>query len=184
MKLRGSKAWRTLLSVRRPRHSADLESEEGTALVELAISLPIILTLLTGAASFSLAFYCLQQLGNATTTGVQLVAANQGLVTDPCETAAAAPRRLPAPTVPAPTVPVPTVPVPTVPVPTVPAPTVPAPTWPVPGASVATAAAPVRTLPGALAVRTLPLLTRPDRGRPRGCLRDAGRRTGGGRVWI
>ena len=48
------------------------------------------MTLLTGAASFSLAFYFLQQLGNATTTGAQVAAANQGLVTDPCETAAAA----------------------------------------------------------------------------------------------
>jgi hypothetical protein len=48
------------------------------------------LMLLTGAASFSLAFYFLQQLGNATTSGVQLVAADQGLVSDPCETAAAA----------------------------------------------------------------------------------------------
>jgi Flp pilus assembly protein TadG len=67
-----------------------VKDEEGTSLVELAISLPVMLTLLTGAASFSLAFYNLQQLGNATTTGVQLVAANQGLVSDPCETAAAA----------------------------------------------------------------------------------------------
>jgi Flp pilus assembly protein TadG len=67
-----------------------VKSEEGTSLVELAISLPVMLTLLTGAASFSLAFYSLQQLGNATSTGVQLVAANQGLVSDPCETAAAA----------------------------------------------------------------------------------------------
>jgi Flp pilus assembly protein TadG len=66
------------------------KGEEGTALVELAISLPIMLTLLTGAASFSLAFYSLQELGNATTTAVQLVAANQGLVSDPCETATAA----------------------------------------------------------------------------------------------
>jgi Flp pilus assembly protein TadG len=68
----------------------DPKSEEGTSLVELAISLPIMLTLLTGAASFSLAFYFLQQLGNATTSGVQLVAADQGLVADPCETAATA----------------------------------------------------------------------------------------------
>ena len=67
-----------------------VKGEEGTSLVELAISLPIMLMLLTGAASFSLAFYSLQQLGNATTTGAQLVAANQGLVSDPCETAAAA----------------------------------------------------------------------------------------------
>ena len=67
-----------------------VKSEEGTSLVELAISLPVMLTLLTGAASFSLAFYTLQQLGNATSTAVQLTAANQGLVSDPCETAAAA----------------------------------------------------------------------------------------------
>ena len=90
MKIRGSKAWRALLPVRRHGRSLDLESEEGTSLVELAITLPIMLMLLTGAASFSLAFYFLQQLGNATTSGVQLAAADQGLVTDPCETAAAA----------------------------------------------------------------------------------------------
>jgi Flp pilus assembly protein TadG len=90
MKIRVSKAWRPFLRVRRLGRSADIESEEGTALVELAISLPIMLMLLTGAASFSLAFYFLQQLGNATTSGVQLAAANQGLVSDPCETAAAA----------------------------------------------------------------------------------------------
>jgi len=90
MKIRGSKAWRALLPVRRHGRSVDLDSEEGTSLVELAICLPIMLTLLTGAASFSLAFYSLQQLGNATTSGVQLVAADQGLVADPCETAATA----------------------------------------------------------------------------------------------
>jgi len=90
MKIRGRKAWRAFLLVRRLGRNADLESEEGTSLVELAITLPIMLTLLTGAASFSLAFYFLQQLGSATTTGVQLVAADQGLVSDPCETAAAA----------------------------------------------------------------------------------------------
>ena len=67
-----------------------VKGEEGTSLVELAISLPIMMTLLTGAASFSLALYSLQQLGNATTTGVQLAAANQGLVADPCATAVTA----------------------------------------------------------------------------------------------
>jgi Flp pilus assembly protein TadG len=90
MKILGSRIWRTLSSVRRLGRSADPKSEEGTALVELAISLPIMLTLLTGAASFALAFYSLQQLSNATTTGVQVVAANQGLVSDPCATAASA----------------------------------------------------------------------------------------------
>ncbi len=76
--------------VQRLMRAKCVKGEEGTSLVELAISLPIMMTLLTGAASFSLAFYSLQQLGNATTSGVQLVAADQGLVTDPCETAATA----------------------------------------------------------------------------------------------
>jgi len=90
MRIPGIKAWRALLPVQLRKRGKGLESEEGTSLVEVAISLPIMLMLLTGAASFSLAFYYLQQLANATTSGVQLVAADQGLVSDPCETAAAA----------------------------------------------------------------------------------------------
>ena len=61
--------------------------EEGTELVEFAIVVPGLMIVLTGVASFALAFYSLQQLGNATTTAVQLVAADQGLVSDPCATA-------------------------------------------------------------------------------------------------
>jgi len=90
MKILRSSIWRAHLPVHRLGRKLKPESDEGTALVELAISLPILLTLLTGAASFALAFYSLQQLSNATTTGVQIVAANQGLVSDPCEAAASA----------------------------------------------------------------------------------------------
>jgi Flp pilus assembly protein TadG len=61
-----------------------VKGEEGTSLVELAISVPIMMTLITGAASFSLAFYNLQQLGSATANAAQVLAAEQGLVTDPC----------------------------------------------------------------------------------------------------
>jgi len=86
MKIRGSKAWRALLPIRRLRRGADPASEEGTSLVELAITVPIMLTLLTGAASFSLGFYYLQELGSATTTGVQTIAISQ--VADPCANAA------------------------------------------------------------------------------------------------
>jgi len=46
--------------------------EEGTELVEFAIVVPGLMIVLTGVASFALAFYSLQQLGNATTTAVQL----------------------------------------------------------------------------------------------------------------
>jgi Flp pilus assembly protein TadG len=60
------------------------KGEEGTSLVELAIALPIMLTLITGAASFSLAFFSLQQLENATANATQLLASEQALVSNPC----------------------------------------------------------------------------------------------------
>ena len=62
-------------------------SEEGSALVEFAVVLPLLITLLSGSASFSLALYSFQQLGNTTATATQLVAAEQGLITDPCAAA-------------------------------------------------------------------------------------------------
>ena len=58
--------------------------EEGTALLEFAVTVPLFVTVLTGTASFSLAAYSLQQLGNATSNAVQLVGAEAGLETDPC----------------------------------------------------------------------------------------------------
>src|ERR1700728_3524627 len=90
MKIRRDFTRQVLRLAQRLMRAKGLIGEQGTSLVELAISLPIMLMLLTGAASFSLAFYSLQQLGNAATAGVRLIAANQGLVSDPCETAAAA----------------------------------------------------------------------------------------------
>ena len=72
--------------VRCLRRAAGLRSEEGGALLEFAVTLPLFLTVITGSASFSLAFYSLQQLGNATSSAAQLVAAEQGLITDPCAT--------------------------------------------------------------------------------------------------
>ena len=63
-----------------------LRGEEGTALVEFAIVLPLMMTVLTGSASFCMALYSFQQLGNATSTAAQQLAADQGLITDPCAT--------------------------------------------------------------------------------------------------
>ena len=60
--------------------------EEGAALLEFAVTLPLLMTVLTGTASFSLALYFLQQIGNATSTAAQLLGAEQGLITDPCNT--------------------------------------------------------------------------------------------------
>jgi Flp pilus assembly protein TadG len=64
-----------------------LRGEEGSAWLEFAITLPLLMTVLTGMASFAMAFYSLQQLGNATSGAVQQVAEDQGLITDPCATA-------------------------------------------------------------------------------------------------
>jgi Flp pilus assembly protein TadG len=61
--------------------------EEGNALLEFAVTLPLFLTVLTGTASFSLALYFLQQIGNATSTASQLLGAEAGLITDPCASA-------------------------------------------------------------------------------------------------
>jgi Flp pilus assembly protein TadG len=62
-------------------------AEDGTSLVEFAITLPLMMTVLTGSASFCMALYSFQQLGNATSATAQQLAAEQGLITDPCATA-------------------------------------------------------------------------------------------------
>jgi Flp pilus assembly protein TadG len=64
-----------------------LRGEEGGSLVEFAILMPVMFVLLGIAASFTLGLYNLQQLGCATTTAVELVGAQQGSTTDPCELA-------------------------------------------------------------------------------------------------
>ncbi len=74
------------LFARRSRRAFGRRGEEGAALLEFAITLPLLMTVLTGTASFSLALYLLQQIGNATSTAAQLLGAEQGLITDPCAT--------------------------------------------------------------------------------------------------
>jgi Flp pilus assembly protein TadG len=64
-----------------------LRGEEGTELVEFAFVVPWLVALLTGTMSFALAFYSLQQLGNAATNAVEVVAEDAGLSIDPCNTA-------------------------------------------------------------------------------------------------
>jgi len=74
------------LVARRVRRAPGRRGEEGAALLEFAVTLPLLMTVLTGTASFSLALYFLQQIGNATSTAAQLLGAEQGLITDPCQT--------------------------------------------------------------------------------------------------
>jgi Flp pilus assembly protein TadG len=67
-----------------PSRAMRVKGEEGNALIELAIALPVVLALLTGAASFSMAFYNLQQLETATSFAAQQLAGSQSLTSDPC----------------------------------------------------------------------------------------------------
>ncbi len=87
MNIESSLRKRAILLARRMKRGLRFRGEEGGALVEFAVTIPLMMTVLTGTASFSLALYYLQQLGAATSNAVQLVAAEQGLTTDPCATA-------------------------------------------------------------------------------------------------
>jgi Flp pilus assembly protein TadG len=70
------------------RRALPFQGAEGTALVEFAIVLPLLMTILTGGASFCMALYSFQQLGYAGSNAAQLLAAEEGLITDPCATVA------------------------------------------------------------------------------------------------
>jgi Flp pilus assembly protein TadG len=61
-----------------------LKGEEGTALIECAVTLPLLLAVVMGATSFSLAFYQMQELGNAVSGAAQELGATAGTITDPC----------------------------------------------------------------------------------------------------
>jgi len=72
------------LPIRGARSVWRLRSDEGGALLEFAVALPLLMTVLTGAASFTMAFYSLQEVENATAGAVAAIAAEQGTVADPC----------------------------------------------------------------------------------------------------
>jgi len=52
--------------VRRGNRAAGHGGEEGSAVLEFAVTLPMLMIVLLGTASFSLALYYMQQIGNAT----------------------------------------------------------------------------------------------------------------------
>lgn len=76
-------------SARRLMRAVGFRGEEGTALVEFAVTLPLFLTVLTGTASFSLGLYFLQQIGNATSSAAMSLGGEAGLFpnNDPCAAA-------------------------------------------------------------------------------------------------
>ncbi len=74
---------------RRVKRTSGRRGDEGTALVEFAVTLPLLMMVLTGTASFSVALYFLQQIGNATSSAVMSVGGEAGLFpnNDPCAAA-------------------------------------------------------------------------------------------------
>ena len=73
-----------MLLISRQKVCRRFKGEEGQSLVEIALTLPFMLLILTGAVSFSLAFYNLQQLENAVTAAGQGLGATAGVAPDPC----------------------------------------------------------------------------------------------------
>jgi Flp pilus assembly protein TadG len=61
--------------------------ERGSALVEFALVLPVLLITITGMAATAIALHNLLVLTNAVNTGAQLLSFSRGQTTDPCATA-------------------------------------------------------------------------------------------------
>jgi Flp pilus assembly protein TadG len=64
--------------------------QEGQALVEMALVLPVLLLVVTGILTFGLAFNNYILLTEATSVGARTLAISRGETTNPCATAAAA----------------------------------------------------------------------------------------------
>ena len=64
--------------------------ENGQAMVEMALVLPILLLVLTGILTFGLAFNNYVLLTEATSIGARTLAISRGATTDPCATASSA----------------------------------------------------------------------------------------------
>jgi Flp pilus assembly protein TadG len=65
-------------------------SEEGSALVEFAVTLPLLMLVVTGITTFGIALNNYLQLTEAVGIGGQQLAVSRGNTLDPCATAAAA----------------------------------------------------------------------------------------------
>lgn len=89
MKIRNRLRRLGIILARRVRRGSGHRGEEGAALVEFAVTLPLLMMVLTGTASFSLALYFLLQVENATNGAVISVGNEAGFYpnNDPCAAA-------------------------------------------------------------------------------------------------
>ena len=67
-----------------------LRDEAGQSLVEFAVTLPVLLLVLTGLCTFGIAINNYMQLTEATNVGARQLAISRGQTTDPCSTASTA----------------------------------------------------------------------------------------------
>ena len=77
------------VKVRTHSRKSLFSDEMGGALVEMAVTLPIMMMMLTGIFSFSMALYQKLQLAEALSSGGRVLAADRGDI-DPCQTATSA----------------------------------------------------------------------------------------------
>jgi Flp pilus assembly protein TadG len=70
--------------------SLSAQSQEGQSVVEFAVTLPILLLVVTGILTFGVALNNYLSLTNATSAGARELAISRGATTDPCATAIAA----------------------------------------------------------------------------------------------
>jgi Flp pilus assembly protein TadG len=81
---------REAAEMRLKQYSRSAHNEEGQAMVEVALVLPLLLLVLTGIFAFGLAFNNYILLTEATTIGARTLAISRGATTDPCATASSA----------------------------------------------------------------------------------------------
>jgi Flp pilus assembly protein TadG len=75
----------------RLRNGHNLYSEaDGQALVEVAVTLPVLLLLITGIFTFGVYINNNMELTNAVSNGARVLSVSRGLTTDPCATTASA----------------------------------------------------------------------------------------------
>jgi Flp pilus assembly protein TadG len=85
MKFRGSKNRRADLPVQRPKRGVRFRGEDGNALVEVAMVLPVFLAFVTGIGSFGITLGNQLTLIQATGAGGQYLQQIRTNTTDPCK---------------------------------------------------------------------------------------------------
>ena len=86
MKIRGSKAWRAFMPVQRLGDAGvRFRGEDGNALIEIAMVLPVFLAFVTGIGSFAIALGNQITLIQATGSGGQYLQQIRTSTTNPCK---------------------------------------------------------------------------------------------------